>query len=152
MTLEEDSKKYRLAGQLIEEIEKIWAWRSLNAIYANETEQWLPDLDTPVVVDGDTIFVDYIWSLTDGSIFDTSLEQIAIDAWLYNSQRPYAPLSFTVWAGEMIAGFDAWVVGMRAGEIKTLTIAPEDAYGPVWWSHPLAGETLVFEVTIINIQ
>lgn len=148
-TLEEDSKKYRLATRLIEEIEKIWAWRSLTLTYADETAAGI--VEGPRVQDGNTISVDYIWSLIDGSIFDTSLEQIAIDAWLYNAARPYTPLSFTVWAGEMIVWFDSWVVGMQVGDTKSLTIPPEQAYwvdGP----HFLAGETLVFEVTIISIQ
>ena len=38
-------------------------------------------------------------------------------------------LPFTVWAGQMIAGFDSGVVGMKLGEIKTLIIPPEEAYG-----------------------
>lgn len=196
-SLEEDSKKYRLAERLIEEIEKIGAWRSLTLIYANETEEWLPDIDAPMVANGDTISVDYIWSLTDGSIFDTSLQQIAIDAWSYNPARAYEPLEFTVGAGQMIAWFDAGVVGMRVGENKKITILPVDGYGerseeaiqkvpkamfddswivPVIWdqhnfgftlgtiiwiddelltvdfNHFLAGETLVFEVTVMSID
>lgn len=143
---DEDSKKYRLAEQLIKHIEQIWAWRSLAATYA---DHW-PEILEQQVESGDTIQVDYIWSLIDGSVFDTSLEQAARDAWLYNAQRPYQPLEFTVWAGQMIAWFDAGVVGMRLGETQTLTIPPEDAYG--FGHHFLAGDTLVFEVTIVEIQ
>jgi FKBP-type peptidyl-prolyl cis-trans isomerase 2 len=38
-------------------------------------------------------------------------------------------LSFTVGAGQMIAGFDKGVVGMKVGETKTVTLPPKDAYG-----------------------
>jgi peptidylprolyl isomerase len=38
-------------------------------------------------------------------------------------------LEFTVGAGQMIAGFDAGVLGMTVGEKKTLQIDPENAYG-----------------------
>jgi FKBP-type peptidyl-prolyl cis-trans isomerase 2 len=40
-------------------------------------------------------------------------------------------LEFTVGAGQMIAGFDAAVEGMAVNEKKTITLAPEEAYGPV---------------------
>lgn len=98
----------------------------------------------------DSIGVHYIWSLEDGSIFDTSRGDIAKDAGLYDARRTYVPLEFTVWAGQMIAWFDAGVVGMSIWEKKTLIIPPEDAYGTSW-SHFLAGKTLIFDVEIVTI-
>ncbi len=65
---------------------------------------------------GDTIAVHYTGRLPGGEIFDTS------------EGRP--PLKFTVGAGQMIPGFDAAVVGMTRGEKKTVTIEPDQAYGP----------------------
>jgi FKBP-type peptidyl-prolyl cis-trans isomerase 2 len=53
--------------------------------------------------------------LLDGSQFDSSVGR--------------APLEFTVGAGQMIAGFDAGVVGMQVGEKKTIQIDPEHGYG-----------------------
>jgi peptidylprolyl isomerase len=38
-------------------------------------------------------------------------------------------LEFTVGAGQMIAGFDAGVVGMAVGEKKTILIDPDHGYG-----------------------
>jgi len=47
-----------------------------------------------------------------------------------NANRDYeAGLEFTVGAGQMIAGFDAGVVGMKLGETKTLKIPADQAYG-----------------------
>lgn len=109
-------------------------------------------IDNRVMVkNGDSIWVDYKWALTDGSVFDTSIESVAREAWLYNPARPYEPLSFRVWAGEMIAWFDAGVVGMKIWDTKTLTIPPELGYG-VSWSHFLAWETLMFEVTLVSVE
>jgi peptidylprolyl isomerase len=38
-------------------------------------------------------------------------------------------LEFTVGAGQMIAGFDAGVLGMTIGEKKTIQIDPDNGYG-----------------------
>jgi FKBP-type peptidyl-prolyl cis-trans isomerase 2 len=61
------------------------------------------------------IRVHYTGKLLDGSQFDSSVGR--------------APLEFTVGAGQMIAGFDAGVVGMQVGEKKTIQIDPEHGYG-----------------------
>ncbi|MEW5955558.1 MAG: FKBP-type peptidyl-prolyl cis-trans isomerase [Candidatus Micrarchaeota archaeon] len=77
---------------------------------------------------GDVVKVDYVGSLKDGTVFDTSIESEARKAGL--PLRPsYEPLEFTVGAGQMIAGFDAGVVEMAEGETKTIELPPEQAYG-----------------------
>jgi len=87
------------------------------------------DSTVEVVKEGDYVQVDYIGKLEDGTVFDTSVKDAAIEAGIYNQKRDYQPLEFTVGAGEMIGGFDKGVVGMAVGENKALTIPPEEAYG-----------------------
>jgi peptidylprolyl isomerase len=65
---------------------------------------------------GDVVRVHYTGTLLNGTQFDSSVGR--------------NPLEFTVGAGQMIAGFDAGVLGMTVGEKKTLQIDPENAYGP----------------------
>ena len=72
--------------------------------------------ETIIVETGDNIKVHYTGTLDDGSIFDSS--------------KGREPLAFTAGAGQMIKGFDAAVIGMKVGEVKTITILAEDAYGP----------------------
>ncbi len=67
------------------------------------------------VKSGDVLRVHYTGTLEDGSQFDSSVGR--------------APLEFTVGAGQMIAGFDAGVVGMAVGEKKTILIDPDHGYG-----------------------
>jgi FKBP-type peptidyl-prolyl cis-trans isomerase SlyD len=81
------------------------------------------------IENGDTISVNYIGKLEDGTIFDTSIKEAATEAGIYNQMRDYKPLTFKVGAGQMIKGFDEGVVGMIVGEEKTFTIPPEEAYG-----------------------
>lgn len=93
---------------------------------------------------GDQVSVDYTGRLENGTLFDTSIREEAIKAGL--PLRPiYTPLQFTVGAGQMIAGFDAGVVGMKEGQEKTITIPPEKAYGQ--WSQENVGE-----IALENIQ
>ncbi len=74
---------------------------------------------------GDTIKVHYKGTLTeDGSLFDSS------------EGRP--PLEFKVGEGMVIHGFDHGVLGMSAGETKTILIPFMEGYGPM-------NEQMVFE-------
>jgi peptidylprolyl isomerase len=64
---------------------------------------------------GDTVRVHYTGRLDDESIFDSS------------SGRD--PLEFQLGDGQVIAGFDTGVLGMREGEARTIEIPAEQAYG-----------------------
>jgi len=79
---------------------------------------------------GNTVTVDYVGKLQDGTVFDTSIESIAKESGKYSTGRNYAEgLSFEVGAGQMIAGFDKGVEWMKIGETKTVEIPAKDAYG-----------------------
>lgn len=88
------------------------------------------DSDTSQKVEeGDYVSVNYTGSLEDGTVFDTSIEEVAKAEDVYNPYRTYEPLSFIAGAGQMIQGFDDAVMGMEIGDKKTVTIPPEEAYG-----------------------
>lgn len=78
---------------------------------------------------GDLVAVDYVGRLTDGTLFDTNVEDVARSGGIYSEMRSYQPLRFEVGAGQMIEGFDNAVVGMKEGEKKTVNIPPEQGYG-----------------------
>lgn len=102
--------------------------------------------DGQTVQKWDEIVVDYIGRLDDGTVFDTSVELVAKWCGKYNEARNYDEwLGFTVWAWQMIAGFDVWVEWMKIGQTKTIEIAPADAYGE--WD-----ESLVIEVSKSDLQ
>lgn len=65
--------------------------------------------------DGDTVHIHYTGTLTDGQVFDSSLDR--------------DPLAFTLGAGQVIQGFEEAVRGMAAGDKRTTTIPPDRAYG-----------------------
>lgn len=78
---------------------------------------------------GDTVRVDYVGKLENGTVFDTSIEEVAKQEGIYVNGTSYAPITFVVGSGQMIKGFDDAVIGMKEGEEKTITIPPEEAYG-----------------------
>ena len=65
----------------------------------------------------DTVKVHYTGKLTDGQIFDSSLER--------------EPLEFTLGQGMLIPGFEKGILNMKVSEKKTLEIPVEEAYGEV---------------------
>ena len=78
---------------------------------------------------GDTIQVNYTGKFENGTVFDTSREDVAKQAGIYDSNRTYTPLSLVVGSGQVIKGFDNGVIGMKVGEEKTVRCLPEEAYG-----------------------
>ena len=89
----------------------------------------IPD-ETLHVQTGDHVAVNYVGMLDDGSMFDTNIREVAVEAGL--PVRPgYAPLEFIVGSGQLIDGFDRGVIGMEVGEERNLTIPLEQAYGPI---------------------
>ncbi len=65
---------------------------------------------------GNTVLVHYTGRLEDGTVFDSS----------QGSQ----PLRFTLGAEQVIPGFENAVLALEPGQSRTVTLSPEDGYGP----------------------
>ena len=65
---------------------------------------------------GDTVRIHYTGKLEDGTQFDSS--------------EGRDPLEFALGSGNVIPGFENAVEGMAVGDKKSVTIPPEEAYGP----------------------
>ena len=82
---------------------------------------------------GDGVTIHYVGRFEDGSIFDTSRQEVARHEDLITAQgnepADYAPLSFTVGRGDIIEGIEEALVGMEDGEERTIEVPPEKAYG-----------------------
>ena len=132
-----------------------------------------------------------------GNLFDTSSEEQAKKAGIFDPAKKYAPLTFRVGAGQVLTGLEEGVLGMRTGQSKRIVLPPHKAFGikkpelismvPVKVfeenkitlkkgmsiklaqgtvkvletdseyvkldaNHPMAGQTLVFEVTLTGLE
>ncbi|RXJ49370.1 FKBP-type peptidyl-prolyl cis-trans isomerase [Gelidibacter gilvus] len=69
------------------------------------------------VKENDTVKVHYTGKLTNGQVFDSSLER--------------EPLEITVGEGKLIPGFEKALINMKVNEKKTVEIVKEEAYGDI---------------------
>lgn len=67
------------------------------------------------IKNGDTVKVHYTGTLSDGEVFDSSINR--------------DPLQFTLGQGQLIPGFEKAIIGLAVGETTTTNIPSEEAYG-----------------------
>ena len=62
------------------------------------------------------------------------------------------PFSFTLGLGQVIAGWDQGVSGMKVGGIRRLVIPPSLAYGAARYGPIPPDATLVFDIELVDVQ
>ncbi|MBW2408899.1 MAG: FKBP-type peptidyl-prolyl cis-trans isomerase, partial [Deltaproteobacteria bacterium] len=64
---------------------------------------------------GDTVKINFTGKLQDGTVIETSKDRDQIE--------------FKIGDGNVISGLEQGVVGMAAGDKKTIAVSPEDGFG-----------------------
>lgn len=107
------------------------------------TELKIEDLkkgDGAEATKGKTVVVHYTGWLTDGTKFDSSLDR----------QQPF---EFILGGGQVIAGWDEGVEGMKVGGKRRLIIPPDKGYGDSGAGGVIPpGATLVFDVELLEVK
>jgi peptidylprolyl isomerase/FKBP-type peptidyl-prolyl cis-trans isomerase FkpA len=90
---------------------------------------------------GDTVKVDYVGMLTDGTVFDAS------------KKHPPGYFSFKLGAGMVIQGWDEGVPGMKVGGERKLTIPPALGYGSAGYPPTIPpNSTLIFDIKLLGVK
>ena len=87
---------------------------------------------------GDTLTVHYIGTLSDGKVFDSSVDR-------------GVPFSFVLGVQQVIRGWDEGLLGMKEGGKRTLVIAPDYGYGPNGAGPIPPNSVLIFQVELIKV-
>lgn len=92
----------------------------------------------PAAEIGSTVSVEYIGTLEDGTVFDSS-----------EGKGPY---TFTLGDGVVIEGWEQGLVGMQAGGQRLLVIPSSLAYGPSGFGPIPPNATLIFTVRLVEVR
>ena len=115
---------------------------SLSFITFNKKEARMEQTQTAKT--GDTVLMNYTGQLENGTVFDSNVDP------KFNHLQPF---QFTLGAGEVIAGWDKGIVGMKIGEKKHLVIPPSDGYGANGAGNLIPPDaTLIFDVELLAIN
>lgn len=90
-------------------------------------------------IPGHKVTVHYTGWLTNGQKFDSSVDH-------------GQPFTFNLGAGEVIAGWDKGVAGMKEGGTRRLTIPPQMGYGGRAAGTIPPDSTLIFQVDLLKVQ
>lgn len=91
------------------------------------------------VKSGDTVTVNYLGTLVNGTKFDSS----------YDRNQPF---STQIGVGQVIKGWDEGIVGMKVGGKRKLIIPASLGYGSQPAGSIPANSTLVFEVELLSVK
>ena len=81
------------------------------------------------VNDQDFIEVDYTGRLEDGTVFDTTLENVAKENNIYNPNMKLKPAVVCVGQGQLVSGLDKDFVGKEVGQDLKVNLEAQNAFG-----------------------
>ena len=101
---------------------------------------------------GNILRVNYTGKLLDGRVFDTSYENIARDAGIFNPNRTYEPFAFRYQTGAVIEGWDIGFQYLKENGRATFYITSPLAYKSQPSGIIPANGILVFDVHLISVR
>lgn len=101
---------------------------------------------------GSPVKFHYVGRLLDGTVFDTSIKEVAEENGLYHPRRSYEPLQTMAGTGQMIMGMDEGLMMMRQGDKATLLIPFQLAYGEQGAGPIPPYSPLIFEMEIVSVD
>ncbi len=93
----------------------------------------------PSALPGDTVTINYVGTLTDGTKFDSSYDR-------------NAPLTFRLGTSQVVQGLNQGIPGMRVGGSRRLTVPSTLGYGSVIVGSIPPDSTLIFVIDLVSIK
>lgn len=152
-------KSEEMKAQLVKDVEGLNKYLKSKNIIAKSCESGLHysitkegEGDTPK--DGDIVTLDYIGKhLLSGKVFDTSIKEVAEESGIFNKDRQYEPIKFTVGENNFIPGFTEGILLLNKGTEAVLYIPSQLAYGSTGVRDIIEpNENIVFNVKIFDIE
>ncbi|KZX11034.1 peptidylprolyl isomerase [Methanobrevibacter curvatus] len=82
------------------------------------------------IENGDFVKIEFTGKVVEtGDVFDTTSEEIAKEADIFDDKKSYTPLPIILGGGHLLEGLDKAIIGLNEGDSKVVTLAPEEAYG-----------------------
>ncbi|GGZ18637.1 hypothetical protein GCM10007049_08610 [Echinicola pacifica] len=144
--------------QLATDIKMIQDYMAEKNINATKTESGLfyvleEEGNGEPVEEGNTVKVHYTGYVLDGTIFDTSKEDIAKENDIFIEDRDYEPFEVMVGKGRVIPGWDEGLQLLKGGSKAKLLIPSTLAYGPRQAGEVISPNSiLVFDVEVLDVQ
>jgi FKBP-type peptidyl-prolyl cis-trans isomerase FkpA len=148
--------------QLEDDVKQIEKYLADNNIEASKTDSGLfyvieQSGSGPAIESGDLAFVHYAGYLLDGTLFDTSIKELAQAQGVYNEQRDsmggYGPLDVTVGQGRVIQGWDEGLGLLKKGDKARFFIPSPLAYGERAAGAAIQPNSiLIFDVEVTDVQ
>lgn len=158
MMKEQAASAERAKVLIVEEGQKIEAYAAEKGLSVQKTDNGLyyvieKEGTGDAITPGTTMYVNYAGYLLDGTLFDTSLPEIAKANNIFNEQRPYEPLPVNVGMGQVIPGWDEGLLLLKKGSKAKFLIPSPLAYGEAGAGGMIPGNSiLVFDVEVMDVQ
>lgn len=135
-------------------IQKYIADKGLNATAATEGifQVVLEEGDGPKPEPGQRVFVNYAVRMLDGTLVDTSYEELAKENGIYNASRQYEPYGFVLGNDRVIDGWHKGIAYVNKGGKSILIIPSELAYGQRGNNGIPPNAVLVFDLEVVDIK
>lgn len=158
MEAEDKKKAERAVGLVAEEGKTIEAYIKEKGLTASKTESGLyyviekegtGEATTP----GTTMYVNYAGYLLDGTLFDTSMPEVAKANNIFDAERPYEALPVNVGMGQVIPGWDEGLMLLKKGSKGKFIIPSPLGYGENGAGAMIPPNSiLIFDVEVTDVQ
>lgn len=158
MMAEQAKSAERAKTMMVEQAATIEAYAAEKGLNVQKTDNGLyyvieKEGTGNAVTPGTTMYVNYAGYLLDGTLFDTSWEEVAKSNNVFSEGRPYQPLPVNVGMGQVIPGWDEGLMLLKKGSKGKFLIPSPLAYGEAGAGAMIPGNSiLIFDVEVVDVQ